>query len=358
MRGEWADAEQEYAQAVELSGGLPALRKLALAELQRRDLEGLQVTIRKLKAAGARPEDVALIENIVLLRTGELTEARKRLEEAQDSPQKHYGTALLSIIEGNHEWAQKELQETLVGWEPVLRAHARKLLDAYEEFAAFPRSSDAHLVTLLSRALAEVQECELALPLLNQVTREHDDYRDAWIVQGYCELTTERPQQALVSLEHAYNLNPEKPEIQYFLARANAALGEHDNAITYLQYALQNGFQPVAEVRRLIAKEALAKGDALVALSQYRELTKEEDATMESFDGAVTTALAIGEKDDAYTLTLEATKRFPNDARAFELLGQAALAKNQKEEARTAFSKALELDPFSLNVKEQLEKMK
>ncbi|MFH0851492.1 MAG: tetratricopeptide repeat protein, partial [Candidatus Peregrinibacteria bacterium] len=266
VRGEWAEAAVSYEKAVALDGGLPALRKLALAELQRRDMGGLQETIRKLKAAGARPEDVALIENIVLLRTGELSAARKRLESATDSPQKHYALALLSIIEGNHTIAQQELQTVTTGWEPALRTNARTLLGAYEEFALFPQSSDLHLITLLSRALAQVQECELALPLLAQVTREKEDYRDAWIVQGYCELTTERPQQALNSLERAYNLNPEKPEIQYFLARAHAALNQHENAITFLEYALQNGFTPKSEIRRLIAAEALKKGDAAAAL--------------------------------------------------------------------------------------------
>jgi len=55
-----------------------------------------------------------------------------------------------------------------------------------------PRVREIHLLTLVSRALAQVQECELALPLLSQVTGIQDDYRDAWIVQGFCELSSER----------------------------------------------------------------------------------------------------------------------------------------------------------------------
>jgi len=358
VRGEWKDAEQEFDLAVKAGGGLPSLRKLVLAKLQRRDMEGVRETIRQLKAAGARPEDTALIENIVLLRSGELVEARKRLTEAADSPHKHYGLALLAIMEGNHAEAQKELKEVTEGWEPVLRSNARTLQSAYDEFSLFPEGQDLHLITLLSRSLAQVQECELALPLLAQVTREKDDYRDAWIVQGFCELTTERPQQALASLERAYNLNPEKSEIQYFLARAHSALGQSDNAITFFEYALENGFEPKSEVRRLLAREALTKGDAALALTQYDELAKEQDATIESFDGYISTAMALDRRDEAFTKAKEATVRFPDTAHAWNLLGWVASETGKKDEARTALAKALALDPFLASAKERLEKMK
>lgn len=358
LRGEWAAAEKAYQAAVDAQGGLPALRKLVLAQLQRRDMTGVRASVRALKAAGARPEDTDLIENIVLLRTGEIVQARARLAQATEAPHTHYGLALLSIIEGNHEHARTELQQTIDGWEPVLRANAKVLLGAYEEFVLFPESSNLHLVTLIARALAQVQECELALPLLNQVTREKDDYRDAWIVQGYCELTTERNEQALSSLEHAYNLNPEKPEIQYFLARAYAALGKHDEAVTFLQYALENGFTPKSEVHRLLAREALTKGDAVLALAQFDALTEAEDASLESFEGYVTTALALDQKDQALAKAAAATVKFPEDAHAWELLGLAAAEAGKTDEARTALNKALELDPYRTSAKERLEKLK
>ncbi|KKW37071.1 MAG: hypothetical protein UY85_C0064G0005, partial [Candidatus Peribacteria bacterium GW2011_GWB1_54_5] len=171
LRGQWAEAQEEYEKAVDANGGLPALRKLAQAQLQRRDMNGVHSTLRQLKKAGAKTEDLLLLESIVALRTGELLETRRLLQNAEDSPQKHYGLALLSIIEGNHEQAQIELQEVINGWEPVLRSNARTIMAAYQEFALFEESLNIHLITLLARALAQVQECELALPLLVQVTQ-------------------------------------------------------------------------------------------------------------------------------------------------------------------------------------------
>lgn len=357
LRGQWAQAQEEYEKAVEEEGGLPALRKLAQAQLQRRDISGVRSTLRQLKKAGAKTEDLLLLESIVALRSGELLEARKLLENAEDSPQKHYGLALLSIIEGNHVQAQTELQAVTNGWEPVLRSHARTIMAAYQEFSLFEESLNIHLITLLARAFAQVQECELALPMLVQVTQAKDDYRDAWIVQGYCELTTERPEQALASLEHAYNLDPQKPEIQYFLARSYAAINDHKNAITFFEYALQNGFDPPEEVRRQIAQSALISGDAGLALTQYEALTKSEHATIEPYEGYVTASIALGRAEEAYFMAKEAAKRWPQDAIAHDLLGWAAMESDRPQEAKKSLEKALDINPYLTSAKERLKQL-
>lgn len=357
MRGEWEDAQTEYELSVKTNGGLPALRKLATAQMQRRDIKGVRSTLKKMKNAGAREEDVLLLEIIIQLRSGELIDAQKTLESAEDSPQKHYGLALLSIVQGNHKEATEELALTTEGWDPVLRSYARTLQSAYDEFMLFPEGSDLHLITLLSRALAQVQECELALPLLIQVTSVKDDYRDAWVVQGYCELVTERSEQALASLEHAYSLDPQKPEIQYFLARAYSSLHEYQNAITFFEYALSNGFQPQAEIRRLIAKNALEIGNAGLALDQYDALTLEPNATFEVFEGYISAAIALGRSDEAYAKATLATARWSDDARTYDLLAGVAIQLEKKDEARKAIQKALELNPNLESAKVKMQSL-
>lgn len=357
LRGQWKEAQEEYQKAVDADGGLTALRKLAQAQLQRRDMRAVQSTLKAMKQEGARAEDILLLETIIDLRTGELVKARSVLEAADDSPQKHYGLALLAMIQGNHEAAATELDAVINGWDPVLRSYARTLASAYEEFALFPEGSQLHLTTLLSRALAQVQECELALPLLVQVTGVQGDYRDAWIVQGYCELISERSQQAVASLEHAYSLDPQKPEIQYFLARAYADVGQYQNAITFFEYALTNGFVPENEVRRLIAQNALELGNAGLALDQYEALTTTEDATLEIYEGYVSAAAALGRPEEALTKAVEATEKWPEDARAFALLGNTALQIGNNDEAKAAFEQALKLNPELLSAQEKLKQL-
>jgi tetratricopeptide (TPR) repeat protein len=358
LRGHWNEAEEQYALAVEADGGLPALRKLAQAQLQRRNMTGVRSTIQLMKKKGARSEDLLLLESIVSLRQGELVDAKKLLENAEDSPQKFYGLALLSMIEGDHSAAQDALTKVVSGWEPVLRSNARTLIAAYQEFQLFPESQNIHLITLLSRALAQVQECELALPLLIQVTQSKDNYRDAWIVQGYCELVTERANQALASLEQAYNLDPQKPETQYFLGRAYSDTADYANAVTYFQYALINGFQPESEVRRHLAETTQISGNLAQAAEQYFLLTQLPDATLESFYGSVSTSIAQKKYEDAFSVATSALKTFPEDASAYELLGWAAQELGRTEDARTALRKALEINPYLESAKKRLEVLK
>lgn len=357
LRGAWAEAEREYDASVKNGGSVVALRKLAQVQLQRREIESARATVERLRRAGARSDDLLLLEVAVLLRTGEPDRAVGLLAAASDTPQKHYGLALLGIVRGNHEEVQSQLRGVAGGWDPLLRSHAETLERAYREFAEFPDSREIHLDTLLARALAEVQECELALPLLSHAIGEQDDYRDAWIVQGYCELATERYAQARASLERAYSLDPEKPEIQFFLGKAHAALGDHRVALQFFQYALKNGLEPQKEVRQLIAAEAEQVGEPLTALEQYRKLAEGEGGDVEAFESYVGFALKIGQVEDALDAAAKAAKRWPDDAAAHELLGDALLAAGKPEEARSALTKALELDPTRESAREKLKQL-
>ncbi len=345
IQGEWASAEREYTSSVKEGGGVPALRKLANVQLQRRNLRGVRATIDQLRQENVRGEDLMLLEGIVLLRTGEVQKLAERLEVTPDSPQAHYLRSLLAMIEGNHEKAKMELAALRAGWEPTLRSYAKILQAAYEEYALFPESPPIHLLTLLTRALAQVQECEIALPLLASVTQKQDDYRDAWIVQGYCELMTERPEQALISLERAYALDPEKPEIQYFLARTYGTLGNHRSALTFFQYSLRNGFTPELEIHRRIAHEADALEETSLALEQYSALLRLPEARKDDLEDAVQLALRREQREEGYTIATKGVERWPNDARALYLLGWTAAEIGRNDEANRALEQALNINP-------------
>lgn len=345
LRGEWTKAEGEFETAVKAGGGLTALRKLAQAQLQRRDTEAARDTLKRLRAAGAKDEDLVLLESIISLRTGNLDEARRLLTAAEDSPQTQYGLGLLAIVEGRHDDATVLLTSVMGGWEPSLRTYAKTLLAAYDEYDLFQGSPETHRQTLISRALADVGECELALPILTKVLAAQDDYRDAWTLQGFCQLLTERPTEARTSLERAYQIDPQKPEVQYFLARAFSTLGDHASAITYFQYAIQNGFSPQSEARRLLAAEAFATGNTELALQEMDQLTRDPTATIDAFTDFVTAALSADQNEEAYARAQDAVVRFPTEATAHDLLGWAAIETQRFEEARTALNKALELDP-------------
>lgn len=358
LQGNWAGAEKQYQASVDAGGGIPALRKLVQAQMQRREIVQVKQTIRELRRLGARSEDLLFLEVIVALRTGELTQAQQALAAAQDSPQKHYGAALLAVIQGKHDEAKKELTAVINGWDPALRAYARTLQSAYDEYALFPESREIHRTTLLARALAQVQECELALPLLSGVVKQEDDYRDAWTVQGYCELTTERTPEALSSFEKAYAIDPEKPEIQYFLGRTYMVLQQWKNASTFLQYALRNGFEPKKELRRRLAEAAEQAQDLPLALDQYRALVAEPDADLATLEKTVTLAITTDKKEDAYQFAQAAVKKWPDSGKAHELLGWSAAETGRMDEAKAELQKALTLDPSLTSARERLNGLK
>ncbi|PIP65352.1 hypothetical protein COU77_03025 [Candidatus Peregrinibacteria bacterium CG10_big_fil_rev_8_21_14_0_10_49_16] len=357
LQGEWSAAKKEYEEAVRKHGGIPALRKLAQAELQLRNISNVRNIVQQLRQEGAREEDILLLESIVLLRTGELTKVQNYMTHAPDSPHKQYILSLLALIQGKHEQAQSYLQQTAIGWEPTLRTYASIIQSAYDEYALFPESPPLHLTTLLSRALAQVQECELALPLLAQVVQQEENYRDAWIVQGYCELTTERVSEALISFERAYALDPQKPEVQYFLGRTYAGLGNTESAMTFYQYALKNGFSPEKEVRIRLAESAMQAKQFEDALLQYTTLLSGNDASPDLVASYVDVALQTGKLDEAYLLMQEAAVSWPNDAAVLAGLGEIALRLGKTEEAKKVLEKGLALDSTQKKIQELLREL-
>ncbi len=348
LKGEWKLAQNEYAQSVESGGGTPALKKLASIQLQRRDYDGAGITIDTLKRENKDSDDVMLLEGILSLRKGDTSTAISIFNRKPDSPQAMYGLALVSIVQADHEKAKQYLLKATESGDPAIRGTAAVILEAYNEFALFPEGQATHLATLLARALAQVNECETALVLTAPVIAAEPRYRDAWIVQGFCEFTTERTKEALASLEQAYSLDPAKAEIQYFLARTHAALGDPQNAVTFLQYAILNGFEPERDARELLADYARELGNTDLALEQYKLIAESKDGDLDSFKRYIDLAIGIPNRSlDALALAKTALQKYPDDADALTLTAKAALAAGLPEDAQKYIESALKIDPKS-----------
>lgn len=346
LKGEWKQAEMHYAKSVESGGGAPALKKLAAIQLQRREYAPAKETIAQLREGSGENADVLLLEGLLALRNGDAGGAATIFKRQPNAPQSHYGLGLVAISKGDHESAQKELTLAAQGSDSVIRAYAKTILAAYSEFSLFPNGQDIHLQTLVARALAQVSECETALPLLNDVVVQEEKYRDAWIVKGYCEFTTERTKDALTSLEQAYALDPEKAEIQYFLARTHEALGDPQNAVTFLQYAILNGFAPEGDARELLADYALELGNTPLALEQYKILAEKKDSDSSSYERYVNlAAVSAATAPDALTVAKEALVRWPDDPSVLAMTAKAALTAGLPDDATRYIQTALRIDP-------------
>lgn len=217
-------------------------------------------------------------------------------------------------------------------------------MKAYQEFSLFPDGQIIHRQTLLARALAEIGECGIAKHLLDPVLSEQGRYRDAWIVRGFCALATDDPKGALSALEQAYALDPSKPETQYFLARTHAALGDPQNAVTFLQYAIINGFEPVRDARRLLASYAQELGNVDLALEQRLLLV--DGGSLADMRAYVEQASTIpSSAAQGYKVAESGVARWPDEAGAHALAASAALAAGLPDRAKQHAERALNIDP-------------
>lgn len=359
LKGEWKKAQEHYQKSVQSGGGAPALRKLASIELQRREYDSAKRTIGTLSEQSPKSSDVVLLQGLLALRSGDTRGAAAIFSRSPESSESQYGAALVAISQGDHEAAKKALTLAIAGDSVSVRTNAKILLAAYEEFALFPNGQDTHLLTLVARALAQVNECETALPLLQTVILKQERYRDAWIVKGFCEFTSERLKDALTSLEEAYSLDPEKAETQYFLARTHAALGDPQNAATFLQYAILNGFEPQRDARELLIQYAKELGDTDLALEQLKIFANDRDSDLGMYANYVNLAIASpNHGTGALDLARKAMAKWPNDAGALALGAKAAFAAGEKEDAEKYLANALRLDPRNPKVIEAQEMMR
>ena len=359
LKGEWKQAQDHYEKSVSTGGGVPALRKLASMQLQRREYDNAKKTIAALRDANPNGGDTVLLLGLLALRSGDARGAASIFGKTPDSPESQYGAALVAISQGDHETARKELMLAAGNSDATVKTYAKTILAAYDEFALFPNGQDIHLLTLVARALAQVNECETALPLLESVILKQERYRDAWIVKGYCEFTSERLKDALTSLEEAYSLDPEKAETQYFLARTHAALGDPQNAVTFLQYALLNGFMPERDARELLIRYAEELGNTDIALEQLKILTDAKDSDLKAYEQYVDLALTSGNHaSDALASAKKALAKWPSDAATLALAAKAAFAAGKPDDAAKYLLSAQKIDPKNPKVMEVEEVMR
>lgn len=343
-RGQLADAEQRFTESVEAGGGQAALTRLFAIQVQRRNFDHAADTLRALKRLDPLDDTVIMAEGMLALSRGLPEEALRVLKRGEGKPLPLLGEAYVAIMEGRHEDALTLLQNVRKSSDPDARSKARIIEQAYEEFALFPDGQDIHRQTLLARALAENEQCFLSLRLLDPVLSAASRYRDAWIVRGFCELMTDEPKAALTALEQAYTLDPSKPETQYFLARTHAMLGDPQNAVTYLQYAIINGFEPVRDARALLAEYALELGNIDLALEERKLLA--DSGTLADVRAFAELAISLPQHVVAGFQSAEsAAKRWPEDAGAQALAAKAALAAGLPAEAERFALQALAIDP-------------
>lgn len=263
------------------------------------------------------------------------------------NPEILYYLALSDLLTNDNTSAETKLKKVLETTEDVkLKEKTANLLNSYEEYSLFKGGKEIHLRTLLAKSLNQVEEYEISLAILKDILNQKVDYRDAWILSGYAYLNLEKYDFALDSFRNAYDLDSEKPETQYFLGLTYFELGQTEDALTYLNIALKNGFEPQIQVKQKL-------GDIYLAKKDYEQAVEMLEAVLELNNGDVNTFIRpvwiyldfLNDPDKALELAQKAYKLHPESAMTFNLLAWSHLGKDEFLKAEEYLKKATTIDP-------------
>lgn len=277
--------------------------------------------------------------------------------------------AILLALQNNHEEARtllRDLQRVDVkakdfvltndgivessqaGEEDFLRAEeAQKVLDlmvVYEEFDELAESENAHLFAEIAQALAQNNEAFLAQEFADVAIKEDVTYIDAWILRGYSNFLMQQFPEALNDLRYAYELDPIRPEVHYFLALALYENEQYDEAALFFEKALEYDFEFSEEVRWKLLEIFARQQKYDRVLELYKELLT-YDTEPEKFASAVHTAVDLMQKPEvALEFTEILMNKNPNDVFSNNIHAWALIANQKYVEAKTILNQTLKLD--------------
>ncbi len=312
---------------------------------------------------------------ILVIRTRQWIAARKFSEVLEIMkqteilpPELEFYKAVLLALQNNHEGAReilKQLQQLEVitkapivsesglidpyEGERVLTSDVavkiKELSIVYEEFENLAEGKNAHLYAEMAKVLATYNEGTLARELADTAIKEDVTYIDAWILRGYSQMLLRDYPRAELDLRQAYELDPLRPETQYFLALALYEQQKLDEAALFFEKALDYDFEFSAEVRWKLLDifSSQQKYDQVIKL--YRDLL-DYDTESERFISAIHTAVDLLKQP---SIALEFSEilyqKDPSDTMAANVHAWALIANEKYVEAGQILETAQAQDP-------------
>ena len=258
-------------------GDILIMRKLFEIAVLIGDQERAESILGLLSFRGVSEQVIDALRGFMLIRNGEIDSAKSFFEKNSTFTENAYGLLLVDILNREHESVQNSLELLLASKDPFVLHAVKSVKGAYDEFDLFEEGKDVHLETLIARSLASVGQCPVSEMLLSDVVSKESDYRDAWIILGYCRLILQDDDGALFAFSNAYDLDPEKSEIQYFLGLTYEKLEDIDEAERFLGYALKNGFPKQKHLMEKLAVMSENKGDFASAAIYYQSIIENEE---------------------------------------------------------------------------------
>lgn len=223
---------------------------------------------------------------------------------------------------------------------------ANRFLNSFASHEVSRGAPMIYLQTLLAKNLAETENYDLAIPLLQKVVAEKSSYRDAWILLGYCHLNNNKPLDATAALQEALRLAPEKTETRYLLALAKMRGGKLEEAIENMEIALQNDFKPREEALGRLGEMYLQAEKYAEAARIYDEILKVKPEDVNLFIKPIWIYLDhLSNIPAALERANQAQENHPTAAMSYNLLGWVKTKQGEFTEAKINFDRALAIDP-------------
>jgi tetratricopeptide (TPR) repeat protein len=263
---------------------------------------------------------------------------------------KNYYLSLLSIDEIDNVISY--LEDASDNTSPELKT----IIDNFLEVAKKLKSDTEDIVqnnTLLAYEMIRAELYPYAIPLLETVISENDEYYAAHMYMGICYLNMNDLDKAQEKLATATTVAPDQIQTWVFLAQVYTMQNNQKDAIEAFEEAL-NLDKTDEEVRLDYARTLIKFGLFRQARLEYQELI---DLNAES-DYRIEVALIDLDHLEEYSEGLNVIKEVVEDwegfqtasdsvqSRALDTLGWAFQKNEQKDEALKYLKQALEIDPY------------
>lgn len=344
---------------------------LILAEIYLRsgDVWKLENLILELEKRFPESQEILVIRTRQWIAARKFSEVLEIMNQRENlPPELEFYKAVLLALQNNHV-AAREILKNLQRLEVITQApivsevglidpyenervltsqvavKVKELSIVYEEFEALAEGKNAHLFAELAKVLATHNEGTLARELADTAIKEDVKYIDAWILRGYAQMLLRDFHLAELDFRQAYELDPLRPETQYFLALSLFEQKKLDDAALFFEKALDYDFEFSAEVRWKLLDIFATQQKYDQVISLYRQLL-DYDTESEKFISAIHTAVDLLKQP---TVALEFStilyEQDPTDIMAANVHGWALIANKKYVEAGQILETARTADP-------------
>lgn len=305
------------------------------------------VAVARIETPAAWSNDPAIASMRRSIVTGRIVDAEQGLSRSTATdPITLYYRGVFAAWQGKRAEAVAAL--TSARADARVAPYADTMLEVYPLFDTFQDGPSTLLDTLISRALLQNGEVEIARDKLQFVVSQDAEYGDAHMLLGAAELLLNHADRAELSLRKT--IPTSKPDAYYWLGLATSAQKKYAEASAFFRSAIDRGIEPESRAREKLAENQFLNGDVEASAASY-ELAL---ASCAEESGCPRTEMTVRpvwiyleflkEPLKGLSLARRALAAEPENAMAANLVAWSLIRLQRYDEARTYVTQALALD--------------